>query len=354
MRAEYSRTDPPTGPRSLHPPHRGAGVVNALDPAGVFLRLLAGERPEPQTRYLEIRYRTARGLRQEFFAADRLEDLSARALWLGQRTDTYIGVVTRTSRCGKKHAVGSSHLVWCEIDAPDAAQRLAAAPIAPLLTIASGTAGHLHAYWSLDRPVDTGTLERANLALVTLLGGDRACTDAGRIMRIPGTLNFKHKPPQPVRLASYNIRYQPVALEQLTGGTPPARRTARPSPSVLVPASVPGSVPAGESRDRTRALKLIPGREWARVLLGVEPGADGKIACPFHAGGRERTASLQLYTDGTWFCYACRQGGSVIDFASKLWQLPPRGSSFLEIRDRLSALLARPPHEQAAKAPTTR
>ncbi len=305
--------------------------MTAHDPTTAFLQLLAFG--QPGDRYLEIRFRTPQGLRQEFFAITRLNALHRRALWLGQRTDAYIGVVARTSRSGKKQAVGCSRLVWCEIDATDAAKRFAAARRQPALTVESGTPGHLHAYWRVNRPLEIELLEHANSALVNQFGGDPACTDASRILRIPGTLNFKHQPPRPVRLSSYNLRAEPIPLEELVGELP---EPPAPAP-VRAPARQIGplSPQACGGLDRTRALKLIPAREWAQGLLGIEPGADGKIACPFHAGGKERTPSLQLYSDGSWFCYGCREGGSLIDFASRLWNLPPRGRSFNAIRDRL-------------------
>jgi len=307
-------------------------VVGAHDPTIAFLRLLAGDQTDD--RYLEIRSRTPRGLRQEFFATNRLDALRQRALWLGQRTDTYIGVVARTSRSGKKRAVGVSHLVWCDIDSADAAQRLATGKVKPTVTVNSGTPGHLHAYFLVNEPLEVEVLERANRDLARQLGGDPASTDAGRVLRIPGTLSFKRQPPQPVRLASYNIRAEPVAPAQIVAELPPGPRAAVPVKARTSPPR-PVSNQARTGVDRTTALKLIPAREWAQALLGIETGHDGKIACPFHAGGKERTPSLQLYSDGTWFCYGCREGGSVIDFAARFWHLPPRGSSFNEIRDRL-------------------
>lgn len=305
------------------------------DPTVAFLQLLAAGQPEG--RYLEIRSRTPRGLRQEFFPASHLDVLRERALRLGQRTDTYIGVVPRISRSGKKQAVGESLVIWCEIDSRDAEQRLADARVKPALTVESGTPGHLHAYWRLSQPLGVELLERANAALVAEFGGDPACIDASRILRIPGTLNFKHQPPRPVRLAGYNLRYRPLPVREIVGELPdpepPAPRPVRFPPSVaLSPATL-------DRLDRTAALKLIPATEWAQALLGVQPGADGKIACPFHGGGQERTPSLQLYSDGHWFCYGCRQGGSVIDFAGRIWNLEPRGQSFNELRDRLWAHL---------------
>lgn len=49
------------------------------------------------------------------------------------------------------------------------------------------------------------------------------------------------------------------------------------------------------------------------------------ICCPFHSG--DRTPSLKLYP-GTrgWHCFGCGRGGSVIDFAAKLFGLSPLGA----------------------------
>ena len=51
----------------------------------------------------------------------------------------------------------------------------------------------------------------------------------------------------------------------------------------------------------------------------------------------DRNPSLQLYDDGTWYCYgACRTGGSIYDFASNWWGLDTRGHQFLALRQRLA------------------
>ena len=54
----------------------------------------------------------------------------------------------------------------------------------------------------------------------------------------------------------------------------------------------------------------------------------------------DRTPSLQLYQDGTWYCYgACHAGGSVFDFASRIWSSGTKGQEFLRLRARLAAEL---------------
>ena len=50
----------------------------------------------------------------------------------------------------------------------------------------------------------------------------------------------------------------------------------------------------------------------------------------------ERTGSLHCYEDGTWYCYGCRAGGSVFDFAGRLWGIPTRGPRFIALRSRLA------------------
>jgi hypothetical protein len=92
--------------------------MTAHDPTTAFLHLLAGDQADD--RYLELRSRAPRGMRQEFFATNQIDALHGRAVWLGQRTDTHIGVVARTARSGKKQAVGRSHLIWCDVDSADA------------------------------------------------------------------------------------------------------------------------------------------------------------------------------------------------------------------------------------------
>lgn len=52
---------------------------------------------------------------------------------------------------------------------------------------------------------------------------------------------------------------------------------------------------------------------------GFEANRSGFIKCPFH---REKTASLKIYDNDRKFkCFGCGEGGSVIDFVEKLFNL---------------------------------
>ena len=86
-----------------------------------------------------------------------------------------------------------------------------------------------------------------------------------------------------------------------------------------------------------RRLLAIPAAEYVRALTGVSPDRTGKIHCPFH---EDRTASLQLYDDGTWYCFgACRAGGTIFDFAARVFRLNTKSHDFLKLRARLAAEL---------------
>jgi hypothetical protein len=288
-----------------------------------YLALLAG--PAPAGKLLEIRHRTPDGRMRQLFIPARRPDLAAATIThLGAHLDVYIGVVLRTRRRGGRDSLHDSHLVFCDIDHPNAQQHLARFPHPPTATIASGTTGHRHAYWALHAPIDADQVAAANRRLAHALNGDLAATDAARVLRPPGTRSFKQDPSIPIRL----VQYAPAHcydIHSLLHGLPdpvprrPARRDA--------PAD-------GHPQDAVDArLTAVGTSEYVERLTGRRAGPDGKVACPFH---KDHTPSLHCYPDGTFYCFgACRSGGSIYDFASKLWSIPTKGPAFLAIRSRL-------------------
>ena len=195
------------------------------------------------------------------------------------------------------------------------------------MIVLSGSPGHAHAYYTLSAPVTVPELERANRRLAHALGGDLASVDAARILRPPATRNHKHSPPTRVQLVELapGRRYD---LHELVDGLddPPGQ--------LEVDAVAPRRVGRSEI---DRLLLAIPAAEYVHALTGLTPDRTGKIHCPFH---EDRTPSLQLYQDGTWYCYgACHAGGSVFDFASRIWSTGTKGQEFLRLRARLAAEL---------------
>lgn len=85
-------------------------------------------------------------------------------------------------------------------------------PYMPAMIVASGNGWHV--YWHLQRPIPIDEARKAMRAIANALGGDYV-DDPARILRIPGTINWKdEKNPKPVRLMYYhpNIRVRPEDL----------------------------------------------------------------------------------------------------------------------------------------------
>ena len=156
------------------------------------------------------------------------------------------------------------------------------------------------------------------------LGGDLASVDAARILRPPSSLNCKNTPPRRVLLLDFDPARRYDAA-QLTGGLcdPPGKSPARAASS--------RSRRCGHPLDRV--LLAVPAAEYVHKLTGLTADRAGKIRCPFHHDTRP---SLQLYADGSWYCFGgCRQGGSIYDFDALLWSTGTKDGEFLQLRARL-------------------
>jgi hypothetical protein len=294
------------------------------DPLLAYLRLLAGDRPAGH--YFDIRWSPGSrgaGMERSFVPALRTHLAASLIERHAPERDVYVGAALRTTDgFGGKQAIAGSHLAYIECDTRSAAEALTDFPHPPTMAIASGTPGHLHAYWHLDHCESNEAIERANRRLAAHLGGDLASVDIARILRPPGTLNHKHHPPRPVGLLAHRPGGRHT-LERLTAGlADPEPARARPAVRVVAP------------RDQLDArLRTIAAPEYALALAGARADRAGKIACPFHD---DSNPSLQLYEGGTFYCFGCRRGGSIYDFAAALWHLQPRGPGFMALRRRLA------------------
>lgn len=158
--------------------------------------------------YGEIEIRTAKEKppRQYYFES---EEKAAELCYelCNQGIDVYFGVNPRVGQGGKKdnvHWVTSFH---AEIDYgsnhakdsihktyEDALLKINAFNPKPTIVIHSG--GGFHCYWALQSPVKVSDysvqqLEAINKGLTRKLGGDVGTQDISRVLRVPGTYNFK-------------------------------------------------------------------------------------------------------------------------------------------------------------------
>ena len=291
-----------------------------------YLRVLTSTAEPGQ--FLDVRWRQPAGrMCRRFLPATCLKDAVALFETLAGANDVYVGVALRDGDShGGRAAIGAMALAYIESDHAATAERLTAFAHPPTMVVASGSPGHHQVYWLLDRCCPAREVESANRRLALALAADPASSDAARILRPPGTLNHKHEPPRPVTLLvlRQDARF---TLSELIDGLP-----EDPSPSL---AARPLS---GQRTGRTaldRALLAIPPAAYVRVLTGRSPNPEGKVLCPFHGDSHP---SLQLYPDGGFYCFGsgCRAGGTIFDFAGRLWDIAPRGVGFLEIRERLA------------------
>src|SRR5829696_4968475 len=126
---------------------------------------------EPQDgSWLEFRWKTHWGMGRAF-APSRAHRAARRLIEArGRDTDLYVGVAPRSRQEGTREAVERVHVLWSDVDTPEADAALERFEPRPSMVIASGNGQH--AYWSLWPPVGPAEAERANRRLAHALGAD--------------------------------------------------------------------------------------------------------------------------------------------------------------------------------------
>ncbi len=178
---------------------------------------------------------------------------------------------------------------------------------------------HRHAYWLLAEPVSLDDVERLNRRIAYALGADAASTDCARILRAPSSLNHKHITPASVIMDRCDPHGR-HALGDISRIIPFC------SHALVMPRSGHGRRPNTED-----SLLTVSPRIYVEQLTGIRVPRGGKIRCPFHD---DHTPSLHVYDDAErgWYCFGCRRGGSIYDFAASLSGQRTRGADFAALR----------------------
>lgn len=155
-------------------------------------------------------------------AAAKIEELAG----LGQGVQVYFGANPRSREGGTAKDVALSRCLFADFDGgttvEQARLRWQDACI-PEPTVIVSTGGGVHAWWRLLEPVtDLADWTMRQKALARRLGADQSCTDAPRIMRLPGFVNWKypHRPLCVVESCEPDNAYsleefpEPVQLEE--------------------------------------------------------------------------------------------------------------------------------------------
>ncbi|HVL69271.1 MAG TPA: VapE domain-containing protein [Vicinamibacterales bacterium] len=180
----------------------------------------------------------------------------------------YVGVAPRRSANGRKLAdCLPLHALFADIDfktfaggEPEARQRLAEFPLAPSAVVASG--GGLYAYYFLTAPLAAQSPEATSLLrrLCAAVGGDLSAAEPARILRIPGTLNFKYDPPRP------------VVLESLSGARYPLAQIEAVLPELPEGDTGTFEIDPPNSRPVEHGLSVEARKRFARRWLESQPG----------------------------------------------------------------------------------
>lgn len=303
-------------------------AIPQRDAAYLWLAAIAGS---DRTGYLELRAKRPEGMAQSYWRTDRPGPLADHLLSAARTRDVYVGAAPRDRRAGTADAVPQTHVLWVDCDTPAAVHALSAFQPAPSLIVLTGSVTdgvpHAQALWQLRGGLAADHAERANRRLAHALGADMRATDRARILRPPGSRNWKHEPARPV--VCIRCEATSFAPAEIVGDLPdpPQRRATAPRPA-------PRAAVAREAD----ALDAIPATEYVPALLGVEVSRDGKVRCPFHD---DRTPSLHCYDDPDrgWCCFGCGKGGTIIDFGAALYGIEPRGRGYHDIRRRLGDAL---------------
>jgi hypothetical protein len=151
-------------------------------------------------------------------------------------------------------------------------------------------------------------IESLNRRLCHLIGGDPACTDRGRIMRLPGSFNAKRG--RWCRVLRADRSRALVDPDQVR------RKLADPEP----PRPVVEVRSNGYQADGCDPLAQIEPPTYFNALCGVAvPGQGGMVKCPL-PDHEDSYASCQVFAEASrgWWCYGCSRGGRVYDLASLL------------------------------------
>ncbi len=180
---------------------------------------------------------------QKFFAS--LEEFLGAAEEQNRSFGHYFGIHPRDGEDGSAEAVSFVTCIWADLDwnnfsggRDEAIQRIKEFPIPPTVVTESGHG--FHVYWFLKEPEpleDPGYFRRIVRGVQQAVGSD-AVDDLARVLRVPGTLNYKDPAnPVPCRIifSDYTRRYTVSAFELFasdngisqTGSSPPIDKAIR-------------------------------------------------------------------------------------------------------------------------------
>ena len=189
----------------------------------LFQQLAAKER-------VEVRHKLpgeGRPMRRAFYAD--LKEAARNAIMLGRREEVYVGAAPRRGEEGTKAGVSRLLAIWADLDAKGShtresrTEQLMKLLLQPSIVVWTG--GGWHVYFLLEKPADgPEELQRAELVMRRLAAGlaSDPVHDRSRILRVPGTYNWKYGEPRPVVMEHFDpdLRYGLEEVEEMAEALP--------------------------------------------------------------------------------------------------------------------------------------
>lgn len=206
---------------------------------------------------------------------------------------------------GTKENVKGASTAWCDFDG-NVPVDLHGVP-EPTIKVISSDSDHQHWYWTLDSFHKPSEIEALNRKLVATLNADTVW-DAGRLLRPPGTYNFKRNQ----RASLLRLGADNYALTNFS-------HLAAPSFQDLEDSAAPERLP---NLDKVIALSTIKPSLWKLIQDGRPKGyrSEGlfQVAakCAEEHMKAENILTILLYCDNRWGKFKGRT-----DQKQRLWQI---------------------------------
>lgn len=195
--------------------------------------------------------------------------------------DIYFGVHPSSVSKGPRERteivnIQAINCLYADMDSKDHedSKELAAAHVKvldPQPSIVVDSGGGYHCYWLLTKPFILDTALKTEIASgiqrqwVRYVGGDLAVHDLARILRLPGTLNYKYDPPREVSIVYENLNktYTLTDLQEHLPETPGHKTEKKSVPKT----ARPNDLTEQEIVDLARASKS--GKKFLRLFRGI-------------------------------------------------------------------------------------
>lgn len=139
--------------------------------------------------------------------------------------NSYFGVLPKSRPSARAEAATQAYCIWADLDAKlSGSEDAALAALSRFALPASAvvyTGGGYHAYWFLSSTIrHHARVSDLVRRLARLIGAD-STADVARILRVPGTYNYKYNPPREVKQHSLrDLKYLDTDFEAALGVSP--------------------------------------------------------------------------------------------------------------------------------------